>query len=68
MKTFKFEIEGKPDHSAGFLGFNEIVTISVDSGDLGDENCELGFILAMQGALKDWYDTPHVKLMGDGGW
>ena len=62
MKSFTFQIEGKPDHFAGDLGFTDTVVITVESGNLGDEMMEKGFIIIMKDALSEWYDTPHVTL------
>ncbi|MBU1082752.1 MAG: hypothetical protein KKB59_19945 [Spirochaetes bacterium] len=65
MKTFKFEIVQQPEYSAGILGFNETVTIQVESGDLGDKLSEDGFVLMMKQTLSEYYDTPHVKVVNE---
>lgn len=56
--TYKYYIHQPPEYSAGMVGFDDEVSITVDSGDPGGEEGE--FAEFMWQVLSDWYDGATV--------
>jgi hypothetical protein len=58
--TFVFNVEMPQELGAGLLGFTDVVTISVESGDPGGEPGE--FEEFIRNALREWYDGAGIEL------
>jgi len=63
MKEYTYDICQPYDSAAGIIGFNDTVTITVESGDPGgDESGEYSFKEFMLQSLREWYYEAGVKL------
>lgn len=60
-KGFKFQIECPSEYSAGIIGFSDMVTITIDSGDPGGNHGE--FEEWMRDSLREWYDGCGVEIV-----
>ena len=60
-KTFKFHIDCPSELSAGLRGYNDDITLTIDSGDPGGEDGE--FEDYMIDCLKEWFDGANVTLI-----
>jgi|GEM_PF-3122706 len=58
---FKFEVCMPGEMSAGIIGFNDTITVIVDSGDPGGEPGE--FEEYIREMLNEWYDGGSVVLV-----
>ena len=56
-KNFKFYIDHPGERDAGIWGYTETVDISVESGEVYEEQ---DFVEIMKGALKEFYDGAGV--------
>ena len=61
MKTVKYDIYMPSELAAGLRGFDDTVTITVDSGDPGRGEGE--FEEFMRLALAEWYDGAMVRIV-----
>lgn len=58
MRTFVLDVQYQGEPAAGFLPFDEEVTVCVKSGDLGSHEEE--FLVWLGVAFSDWYDGARV--------
>ena len=60
-KIIKYYIVMPSEYAAGIRGFDDTVTIMVDSGDPGGDTGE--FEQFMMDCLKEWYDGGNVSII-----
>jgi hypothetical protein len=60
---FKYNICVPSELSAGLRGFNDVVTVIIDSGDAGGNTGE--FEEHMRKALLEWYDGGNVTVINE---
>lgn len=58
----KFQIVSPDELAAGIVGFSDLITVTVESGDPGGEPGE--FESFMIDCLREWYDGAKVELQG----
>lgn len=56
--TLKFHVDSPQDLSAGFWGFTDDITVTIDSGTPGGDDGE--FAKQLQQFLVEWYDGASV--------
>jgi hypothetical protein len=57
---FKYYINHSGEKDAGIYPYSDIVTVEIDSGELGGEMQEEMFREAMEEFLEQWFDGAHV--------